>query len=150
MAVIAAWHVPAAYDYALRHETVHDLEHLSFVLAGLLVWMQIVDPARRHHLHVSQRIGYMLALFGAGAALACLLVLSPTPIYPAYAGPGARLLGLTPLHDQQLAGIVMATEQLAALGLCAWFLLRANDSPLRSAVRRRLTPAHPRAVGETR
>src|SRR5262249_33300113 len=30
MLVIAAWHVPAAYDYALTNETVHDLEHLSF------------------------------------------------------------------------------------------------------------------------
>src|SRR5438309_4642157 len=36
--VIAAWHVPAAYDYALRQQTVHDVEHLSFMLAGLLVW----------------------------------------------------------------------------------------------------------------
>ncbi len=32
--VIAAWHVPAAYDYALTHKVVHDVEHLSFVVVG--------------------------------------------------------------------------------------------------------------------
>ena len=31
---IAAWHVPAAYDFALSHEAVHDLEHASFVSRG--------------------------------------------------------------------------------------------------------------------
>jgi len=141
MVVIAAWHVPAAYDYALGHQTVHDLEHLSFILAGLLVWTQIIDPARRHHLRLPQRIGYMLALFAAGAALSALLVLSSAPRYPAYAGGGARLLGITPLRDQQLAGIVMVTEQLLGLGLCGWFLLRAQVSPRPSPVRRRLAPA---------
>jgi len=142
MLVIAAWHVPAAYDYTLRHQTVHDLEHLSFILAGLLVWMQIIDPTRRHHLRVWQRIGYMVALFGAGAVLAGLLVYSSSPLYPAYAGGGARLLGITPLHDQQLAGIVMVTEQLLTLGLCGWFLLRAQASPRPVPVRRRLAPAN--------
>src|SRR2546423_1295484 len=46
-AVIAAWHVPAAYDYTLVNQAVHDLEHATFVLAGFLVWSQLVDPARR-------------------------------------------------------------------------------------------------------
>src|SRR4029077_8992935 len=36
--VIWAWHVPAAYDAALRHEAVHLLEHTTFVLAGTLYW----------------------------------------------------------------------------------------------------------------
>jgi len=40
------------------------------------------------------------------------------------------------LHDQQLAGVVMIGEQLAALGLCSWFLLRAQIS--RTAPAKRL------------
>jgi cytochrome c oxidase assembly factor CtaG len=126
MVVIAAWHIPAAYDYTLRHQTVHDLEHISFILVGLLVWMQLIDPARRNHLRVSQRLGYMLALFGAGAVLAELLIFSATPLYPAYADQGERLLGLSPLRDQQLAGLVMVAEQLASLGVCGVFLLRGQ------------------------
>jgi putative membrane protein len=124
MLVITSWHVPAAYDYALRHQTVHHLEHLSFVLAGLLVWMQIVDPARRHRLQLGQRLGYMLVLSAAGGALAALLVWAPTPLYQAYAGQGVRLLGITPLRDQQLAGIVMVAEQLLMLSFCACCLFR--------------------------
>src|SRR5206468_8876975 len=103
MLVTAAWHVPAAYDYALRHQTVHDLEHLSFIVAGLLVWMQIVDPARRRHLRPEQRLGFMLGLVGAGGLLAAVLGLAPVALYPAYAAEPARLFGLSPLQDQQLA-----------------------------------------------
>jgi len=134
--VIACWHVPAAYQYALDHQTVHDLEHLSFMLAGLLVWMQIVDPARRHRLRLSERFGYMLALSAAGAALATLLVSSPSLLYPAYAG-NVRLFGITALRDQQLAGLVMVVEQSLALAACACCLLRAH---VRSAPSR-LSPA---------
>jgi cytochrome c oxidase assembly factor CtaG len=126
MLVIAGWHVPVAYDYALRNQTVHDLEHLSFIVAGLLVWMQIVDPARRRRLPLAQRLGYMLVISAAGAVLAGLLVSSTAPLYPAYAAAGPRLFGISPLRDQQLAGIVMVAEQLATLGACAYFLLRAR------------------------
>ena len=126
MLVIAGWHVPVAYDYALRNQTVHDLEHLSLMVAGVLVWIQIVDPARRRRLSLPQRLGYMLVLSAAGAVLAGLLVSSAAPLYPAYAGDAPRLFGISPLRDQQLAGIVMVAEQLATLGACSYFLLRAR------------------------
>src|SRR5207249_2700126 len=38
IAAIWAWHVPRIYDYAAEHQAVHDLEHLSFVVSGVLVW----------------------------------------------------------------------------------------------------------------
>ena len=128
MLVIAGWHAPVAYDYALRNQTVHDLEHLSFIVAGVLVWIQIVDPARRRRLSLAQRLGYMLVLSAAGAVLAGLLVSSAALLYPAYAGDGPRLFGISPLRDQQLAGIVMVAEQLATLGACSYFVLRARVS----------------------
>jgi cytochrome c oxidase assembly factor CtaG len=126
MLVIAGWHVPIAYDYALRNQTVHDLEHLSFVVAGVFVWMQIVDPARRRRLRLAQRLGYMLFLSASGAVLAGLLVSSTAPLYPAYAGDGPRLFGISALRDQQLAGIVMIAEQLVTLGACSYFFVRAR------------------------
>src|SRR5919201_1863836 len=47
LGTIFGWHFPSAYDYALLHPWAHELEHATFVLAGTLAWMQIVDPARR-------------------------------------------------------------------------------------------------------
>lgn len=61
-----AWHVPAAYDAALHHPLVHELEHASFILGGLLVWTQLVDPTRRNRL----RAAYAVALFAGGQVLA--------------------------------------------------------------------------------
>ena len=84
----------------------------------------------------------MVALFGAGTVLAGLLIFASAPLYPAYAEGDARLLGLMPLRDQQLAGIVMTAEQLVALGLCGWFLLRAQVSVRPTPVRPRLAHAN--------
>jgi cytochrome c oxidase assembly factor CtaG len=121
--VIAAWHVPAAYDYTLTHQTVHDLEHGCFLLAGLLVWSQLVDPARRRALTVGGRLACAVALFWMGSVLSDVLIFSFRPLYPAYAAQAERLFGLSPFRDQQLAGLVMTGEQLLSLGTCAVLLL---------------------------
>jgi cytochrome c oxidase assembly factor CtaG len=124
--VIAAWHVPAAYDYTLAHQVVHDIEHLSFVIVGLLVWIQLVDPARRRDLGLAGKLALAIALFAAGQILADILIFSMRPLYPSYADQPVRLLGLSPLQDQRLAGIVMMLEQLLTLGTCVAFLLIAQ------------------------
>jgi cytochrome c oxidase assembly factor CtaG len=142
MIVIASWHVPAAYDFALGHEAVHDLEHLTFILAGLLVWMQIVDPARRAHWQHSQRLGYMLLLVGASGALATVLAAARVPLYPAYAQPGRHLLGLSALHDQRLAGLTMLAEQVASLSVCWALLLRSRTRPTQTRLESALN-THP-------
>ena len=59
-----------------------------------------VDPARRRRLRLAQRLGYMLFLSVSGAVLAGLLVSSTAPLYPAYAGDGPRLFGISALRDQ--------------------------------------------------
>jgi putative membrane protein len=121
---IYAWHVPAAYDYALSHQTVHDLEHASFVTVGFLVWTQLIDPARRRRLSTAQRLAFAGALFVLGQLLSDALFLAG-PLYPAYAAQPQRLFGLSPSADQQFAGLVMMVEQTVALGLFAVLLLRS-------------------------
>jgi cytochrome c oxidase assembly factor CtaG len=128
--VIAAWHVPAAYDYVLTHQVVHDLEHLSFVVVGVLVWTLLVDPARRGDLSRAGRVGLAIGLFAAGQVLADVLIFAMRPLYPAYAAQPDRLLGLSPLEDQRLAGLVMMLEQLLTLGTFVALTLLAHHRKL--------------------
>jgi putative membrane protein len=129
-AVFAGWHYPPAYDYVLDHQVVHDLQHVTFVIAGILVWAQLVDPARRGELRRSGRIAFAVALFACGQILSDILIFSFDPLYPAYAAQDERLLGLSPLADQQLAGIVMMVEQTLTLGICVALLLHASHREL--------------------
>jgi cytochrome c oxidase assembly factor CtaG len=123
---IAGWHLPAAYDAALTHPLLHDLEHTTFVLAGLLVWWQLVDPARRGELSTSGRAALAGVVFLAGQVLCSVLLFAPAPFYSAYAHPS--------LADQQSAALVMGAEQFLALGTCVALL---GASLLLSTSRRR-------------
>ncbi len=116
------WHIPIAYDFAVAHTPAHDLEHLSFVLAGTLVWAQMIDPARRAALRRPERVGFAVALFAGGQALAYVLLFSFGPLYPTYADQPERLFGIGALADQRLAGAIMMVAQTVSLGLFAWFL----------------------------
>ena len=122
---IGCWHVPAAYDAALHHELLHDAEHGCFVAAGLLVWTQLLDPARRRRLSAGGRLAYAACLVVLGQVLADVLFLAG-PLYPAYGSAAA---------DQQAAGLVMMAEQTLALGLYAGFVLRDAVRPTGSSSR---------------
>jgi len=122
--VVSAWHIPAVYDRALTHPALHAAEHLSFVFVGLLAWTQLIDPTGSGRLGITGRLAFTVAMFFAGQLLSDALVFSFHAYYPAYADRSGRLLGMTPLADQRLAGIVMALEQLLTLGTCFVVLLR--------------------------
>jgi putative membrane protein len=121
---MVAWHVPTAYDYAAAHPLVHDLEHLSFVVAGTLAWTQLVDPARHGRLRRPQRVFFALAMLALAQPLVDVLLFSSGAAYPRYAAQSDRPFGLSPLTDQRLAGVVMMVEQLLTLGICVALLLR--------------------------
>lgn len=122
--VMASWHIPRVYDFAVEHQTVHDLEHLSFAIVGVLVWVQLIDPTRHGRLRVSQRLLFALVIFALGQLLADVFILTFTPLYPHYADQPARVMGIAPLTDQRLAGFVMMIEQAITLGTCALILYR--------------------------
>jgi putative membrane protein len=111
---LAIWHVPYLYDLALRHDSVHYLEHACWVVAGLLVWTLLIDPGGHRRLTVGGRIALAAAMFACGQVLTDVLVFSFHPLYPAYPRP----------TDQKIAGVVMMAEQLVTLGTLAAVLLR--------------------------
>lgn len=120
-AAIWLWHLPALYQATLASEGVHALQHLSFLGTALLFWWALVHGRRG-------RTGYggaLLALFTTalhGGGLGALLTFSPRPWYPAYAEAGAPW-GLTPLEDQQLAGLIMWIPAGVAYLVAALLLL---------------------------
>jgi putative membrane protein len=126
---LAVWHVPFIYDGALAHPALHDFEHLCWAFTGILVWTLLVDPGSHRRLRVGGRVALAAAMFAAGQVLTDVLVFTFTPLYPAYHGA----YGISAVTDQQLAGIVMMVEQLAALGTCIALLLRPRWRRTRAA-----------------
>jgi len=122
------WHLPWPYDAALRHpNTLLHLEHACYFLAGAAFWWPVV-----HGRHTSGRkAAYLFAAFVLVSPLALLLALIPSPIYSFYE-QAPRLWGLSPLSDQQLAGVTMALEQALVFGYaCALYFgrfLREEDA----------------------
>ena len=119
-----AWHVPAAYDAALRRpESLIHLEHVCYFAAGLLFWW----PALRdepHRLPNGSRAMYLFAAFVLASPLGLLLALIPSPVYDFYEH-AHRIWGLSALTDQQLGGVAMAFEQAAVLfAASTYFFLR--------------------------
>jgi putative membrane protein len=109
-----AWHLPWAYDAALRHQdSLLHLEHACYFAAGVLVWWPVLHDAP-HRLRSGARAAYVFAAFVLASPLGLLLALLPSPVYDFYER-APRLWGLSALEDQQLAGLTMAAEQAVVL-----------------------------------
>jgi cytochrome c oxidase assembly factor CtaG len=126
--VLVAWHVPWLYEAALHNAVAHDLMHVSFIVGGLLIWTQIVDPARHRRLTLGERLGYTALVFWTGQIMAYVILFDFRPLFSTYVDQPVRLLGLSPLTDQKLAGVVMMVEQVATVGLAFVLLLLALRS----------------------
>ena len=117
VAVIWAWHIPAAYDLALRHPAVHVLEHVSFLTAGTLYWWHLLSPIRsRMRLDGMGPIVYMASTKLFVGALGMGLAFAPFALYPYYVHH-ARVWGLSAHDDQSIAGLIMAVEQSLVMGI---------------------------------
>jgi putative membrane protein len=133
--VIWVWHAPLPFELALRMEWVHVLEHCAFFGSGLLFWAALLRSGREQADGYGAAALWCLATLIHTGMLGALITFAPRPIYASYNDTDNHLL--SPLEDQQLAGLLMwipAGLCYLAVGLgfvAAW---------LRGAERR---PAHP-------
>jgi len=105
--VLAVWHLPFLYEATLRNEPVHVLEHLTFLAAGVLFWWPLVVPeGRAGSMSVMGKIAYLGFAGVPPTILGLAFILSPVVIYPFYAA-APRVMPLSPLEDQLVAGLVM-------------------------------------------
>jgi cytochrome c oxidase assembly factor CtaG len=101
-----AWHLPGPYDRALRDPATHVAEHLSFLATALVFWWLLTDRRARRRLGVGGAILYLFTAALSETLLGAALSLSRRPWYAAHWGTTTPW-GLTPLEDQQLAGLLM-------------------------------------------
>ena len=110
-AALGIWHIPALYDAAVHSETVHVLEHVSFVAPALLFWGALLEAppvrARIDHLH---RAGWFALAMVPGWILAIVLAFAKTPLYGAYHS----------LSNQQLGAGVMWVPGSLTYFICAF------------------------------
>ncbi|PVE23599.1 hypothetical protein DC522_14995 [Microvirga sp. KLBC 81] len=102
-AALWIWHAPALYEAALADSQVHWLQHLSFFVTALLFWRALLQGREQAY---GPAVFYLFVTSLHTGFLGILLAFLRRPIYPTQTS-GAAKWGLTPLEDQQLAGLFM-------------------------------------------
>jgi cytochrome c oxidase assembly factor CtaG len=140
------WHVPFLYEAAVRHSSVHALEHACFFTAGLIVWLPVLEtlPAPEWF-GTGPKLAYIGCVRVVETVLGNVFVWSGAVFYGVYAR-GDELWGISPLQDQGLAGAVMMIEgSIVTIVALAWLFLRmAQEGELRQELLER--GLDPRAV----
>lgn len=106
IAIFWAWHVPDAYSAALASDAVYWGMQLSLLGSGLLFWSALFRTRE-----AGRQIGALAAVVGQMGLLGAILTFAPDALYPPHFLT-AGLYGLSPLEDQQLAGLIMWVASL--------------------------------------
>lgn len=104
MVVVWGWHVPLLHHAAMGSSAIFALQQASFLLAGLLVWLPGLAGTGRRAAGAAALT--MAASFAHMSMLGVLLTTAPRLIYGM--STGAEALGLSPMDDQRLGGVLMA------------------------------------------
>lgn len=102
-----AWHTPMLYDFALRDENVHHLEHITFLLTGLIFWWPVLRPyPARVRWTPWWLIPYLLLAGIQGTVISGIITFAPDVIYTYYLHV-PRITDISALVDQRFAGAIM-------------------------------------------
>ncbi|HEX6957883.1 MAG TPA: cytochrome c oxidase assembly protein [Ferrovibrio sp.] len=134
--IFVFWHLPGPYQWALGDDLLHSFEHVSLLAAAYGFWSVVIVPDGRRRLDYGTSL-----LFVASAAIfsglpGALMILATHLLYAAHAVT-VMPWSLTPLQDQQLAGLIMwipaGMAYLAAI--CALFVCWLRDAEKRANAR---------------
>jgi putative membrane protein len=105
--VVAGWHLPPMYNYALAHHPVHILQHLMFLAASVLMWWPVLSPLPElPRLSYPGQMLYLFLLSIPMAIVSVYIAYADTLLYPSYAA-APRVWGITPMDDQLIGGLIM-------------------------------------------
>jgi len=105
---ILLWHFPPLYDATLADESIHIVEHMTFMILAALAWWPVFGPLKEGWPRLSTG-GQIIYLFLSGMPTVLLgagLTFFP-PIYAPYIQQPVRAWGISPTLDQQLGGLIM-------------------------------------------
>lgn len=136
-AVVFAWHlVPGWYVAALSDETLHAVQHGSFVLGATLAWWVVIDPRPLHaRLTYPARIAFLLAASTPKAFIAAYIAFADTPLFAEWYATVEPAFEISLAEDQILAGMLMwLPSQLLYLAAMAatffvWHAAAQSDDP---------------------
>jgi putative membrane protein len=105
--VVAFWHLPPAYNYALANHPVHIIQHLTLLAAAVLMWWPVLSPlAELPRLSYPGQMLYLFLMSIPMAIISVYISYADGLLYPAYAR-AARVWGITPMNDQLIGGLIM-------------------------------------------
>jgi putative membrane protein len=123
------WHAPRAFEAALVNQTVHDLQHFTFLVTALLFWSALLHARGRENQGTA--VLYLFTTTVHTSVLGALITFGAEPWYPAYLDT-APLAGLSALEDQQLGGLIMwVPGSLVYIGIGLTLLARWIGAPQR-------------------
>jgi len=113
-----AWHTPLAYEWAFSHPMIYWAMQASLLLSFTWLWAGLL----RSESAIGAGVAALLGAIQMGF-LGALLVFAPEPLYLPHLAT-TMAFGVTPLTDQQMAGVVMwVPANLPLLAVLIWRLL---------------------------
>lgn len=102
-----AWHIPRSYEFALRTEFWHNVEHSCFFATSILFWWPVIQPWPSRPL--TSRwilVPYLVLADIVNTGISAFLCFAGRLLYSSY-GAIPRPFGFSALNDQSAAGAFM-------------------------------------------
>ncbi|MFS2153303.1 cytochrome c oxidase assembly protein [Rhizobium sp. Rhizsp42] len=118
-AAIWVWHAPVLLDTSIADTTAHRAQHLTFFITAIFFWWAMIWRSER-----GVAAWHLFVTMMHTSVLGALIALSPRVLYVAQTAD-AREWGISPLQDQQMAGLLMWIPAGTVYAGAAIFLLSA-------------------------
>lgn len=116
---IAIYHWPPVVDLSVTSNVFHLLAHVGWMVTSLIMWWPVLSPLpEMPHLSSPARMLYLFGQSIVPTVPASFLTFGESLLYTSYATSPA-VLGVNPLTDQQVAGLLMKI----AAGFFIWIVI---------------------------
>lgn len=130
-ALLWIWHAPSPYAFALSSPGAYWLMQLSLLGSAFLLWRELLAQSAQRGPALMTLLATMMQMGLLGA----LLVFAPRAVFTPHFAT-TMPFGLTPLEDQQLAGVLMWAPAMVPYVAAALIQLMAMIAPARAETAR--------------